>query len=248
MQRTISSVFLAALFLAISGTQLLKADALVWTEFNAVGGIVATGVLPSGCPNPLPQTFACGPDPFSVTTPDGKFTLTGADTVTNTLGLFQFLNIGVTATDNTGANGSILLDVNQTYLFSGVATSYAAFEFMTGFFSGPAGAGLPDGNTSVLATLVVDGAVTLPIMSANAGQGDALGFTRGFCCALFPTPPAAGVTFDGQALFKFLSANQLAGDAIDLPFGESDAPEPGSLGLLVAGALAVAALRRNRHP
>jgi hypothetical protein len=243
-----SSLLAIAALLLLALPQLARADAIGWTEFNAAGGVVASGVIPSLCANPLPQTAVCGPDPFLLTTPDGIFTLKGDDTVTNTAGLFQFLNVRVRATDNTGANGSILIDVNQSYLFSGIATSYTAFDFMSGFFGGPAGAGLPDLNTSVLATLTVDGAVTLPILGANAAQADAAGFVRGPGFAFFGTPPAGGVTFDGQALFTFKSANQVAGDFIDLPFGESDTPEPGTAGLLMFGGLGLGmlAFRRSR--
>jgi len=141
-----------------------------------------------------------------------------------------------------------LIDVNQSYFFSGIATSYRAFDFLSGFFGGPAGMGLPDANTNVLATLTVDSTVTLPILGANAAQVDALGFVRGPGFAIFGTPPAGGVTFDGQALFTFKSANQLAGDFIDLPFGESDAPEPGTTALLILGgiALGIFVWRRSR--
>ena len=246
-QYRFSPLFTLAALALLAYPQLSKADAIGWTEFNAAGGVVASGVIPSLCANPLPQTAFCGPDPFLLTTPDGRFTLAGDDTVTNTLGLFQFMNVRVRATDNTGANGSILIDVNQSYLFSGIATSYTAFDFLSGFFGAPAGMGLPDLNTNVLVTLVVDG-ITLPILGANAAQADALGFVRGPGFAVFPTPPAAGVTFDAQALFTFKSANQIAGDFIDLPFGESDVPEPSTAAFLMLGGIALGAhaFRRAR--
>jgi len=240
------SILVVSALLLLAHPQRSRADAIGWTEFNAAGGVVASGVIPSLCANPLPQTAFCGPDPFLLTTPDGIFTLKGDDTVTNSAGLFQFMNVRVRATDNTGANGSILIDVNQSYFFSGIATRYTAFDFMSGFFGGPAGMGLPDLNTSVLATLTVDSTVTLPILGANAAQADAAAFVRGPGFAVFGTPPAGGVTFDAQGLFTFKSANQLAGDFIDLPFGESDAPEPGTAGLLTLGGLAVFAFRRSR--
>ncbi len=245
--RVSSSFHLAAgaLLLATASIPVCKADAIAWTEFNAAGGFVEGGVLPSLCPNPLPQTFSCGPDPFSVTTTDGNFTLAGSDTVTNILGLAQFLDVQVRATDNTGANGSILIDVNQTYAFSGIFTSYTAFDFMSGFF-GPAP--LPNAGTNVISTLIVDGAVTLPLLGATAGDADALGFNRGPGFAIFPTPPLAGVTFDGQALFNFKSANQLPGDFIDLPFGISDAPEPGAFMMLGSGLIGLIGFRRYRQP
>jgi len=233
--------FIASLVLLSPQAQ---ADAIGYSEFNAAGGLVETGVIPSLCANPLPAIAACGPDPFNLTTLDGVFTFAGDDTVVNAFGLFQGLNVSIKVTDNTGANGSLLLDFNQTYAFLGIATRYTAFDFMNGSFGGPPAAGLPDGNTNILATLTVDGAVVLPLLVASANQADALNFVRGPGFASFGTPPLAGVTFDAQALFTFKSVNQLPGDFIDLPFGISDAPEPASVLLTAGGALMLFAIRK----
>lgn len=236
----------ATLLLCTGAAQLVKADAFTIVEKNAAGVVVEnTPFAPSVCGgNPFPQNGLCTSpaSDFNYTTVDGDYTISGDDTIANVGGLFQLMNITITVIDNKGVNGSVFFDMNQIYAFSGIATSYTAFDFMNGNFATAAA----NAGTNVLATLVVDG-VTLPALGANAAQPDAGGFNRGPGFAVFGTPPVQGVNFDAQALFTFQAgAAQAAGDAISLPFGESDAPEPASMILFGSGLLGIAGYRSRR--
>ena len=237
----------AAFLLSTGAAQLAKADAFTIVERNAAGQVVEnTPFAPSFCGgNPFPQNGVCTTPvtDFNYTTLDGDYTISGDDTIINIGGIYQIINIDITVTDNAGVNGSIFFDMNQQYLFSGIATSYTAFDFMNGNFATAAA----NAGTNVLATLVVDG-VTLPVLGANAAQADALNFVRGPGFASFPTPPAGGVIFDAQALFTFnAGALQAAGDSISLPFGEADTPEPASMLLFGSGLIGLVGYRLRRR-
>lgn len=249
----------------IAITPNAKADIINWQEFDvngvAVAGPGSSGTFGNACGNLggvntlAPTQFCNAAIPLTLSQ---HFTFSGSDTETNLFGLVQTMRVSLDVVDDTGFRGSILFTDTQNYAFGGIATGYTAFDFLSGKFDQTPGTGVD----TVFSTLIADG-VTLPILCANdnlvgaqpvayvgsinlgGGGCNPSGITPGI--ASFNTGLQAGVTFVGAVQFNFLSALTAANDEMDVPFGESDAPEPGTMMLLGAGVVAMGAVRIRRR-
>ena len=195
--------------------------------FCPIGSIVGTGTQ-TDFVNLLGATAAAG---FNFNFNNADVNFTGRVLATNNAGLFQFIDgIGVATTNQANAAPFWLnVDINESYVTNPAIVGLVGV--VTEFNVGTCNAQATAAGSFVQAQIVADGTI-LPVlggpgMCAGAGVFNLAGFGL-----VGITQP---VVFDAIAQFQFNPG--AAGQAIDRPFGESNAPEPGSFALFGAGLL-----------
>jgi hypothetical protein len=219
----------------------LGAFALLGAPANCVGGIIAIDeVLPntgfqqqhtfgvhgidfskSDGPDPLLLNNTIGPVNFTLTTPDGKFTINYQISVSNSGGIPSGTVTG-TVFNNTAGQGQLVIDLAQNFQPSPLLAGGAlAQEVLVGNFIEPAVHG-----NSLLAQGLVNGGNAGAVAVADTGG---LSFNQASGLFFVPQPTQLGAI----ATYNFGPAST-PGDGVSIPFtfgAVSAVPEPSTLAI-----------------